>query len=145
MHSNRLALGVTVVTLSAAMLVWFHLFAFSKVVYLPAWASLLPLPPFVGDVVAMPFLMPVAFLSLSVRAPCKGTVWAAALSPVTALVVYALTPLHQHSGLPLNLLVQYILLAVLGCLLPGSLLLGLRAVSRFVGDRLTTQSRRDAA
>jgi hypothetical protein len=127
MHRDQIALGVSTVALGAAMLAWFDLFAFSKVVYVPHWASFLPGPPFAGAFVATPFLIPVALLSHSLRAAGKGVLCAAALSPVPALVVYALAPLHQHSGLPLNLLVQYILLAVLGCLLPGSVMLGFRA------------------
>jgi hypothetical protein len=128
MHRDHIALGVSTVALGAAMVAWFDLFAFSKVVYVPDWAPFLPTPPFAGAIVAMPFLIPVVLFSHSLRAACTGVIFAAALSPVPALVVYALAPLHQHSGLPLNLLVQYVLLAVLGCLLPGSVMLGLRLV-----------------
>lgn len=128
---DRIALGVSVVALAVAMVAWFDLFAFSKVVYVPRWASFLPLPPFAGTFVAIPFLIPVVFFSHNLRAAWKGILRAAAGSPVPALVVYALTPLHQHSGLPLNLLVQYSLLALLGCLLPGLIMLGVRtAVTR---------------
>jgi hypothetical protein len=128
MHRDQVAMGVSTAALGAAMVAWFDLFAFSKVVYVPDWASFLPTPPFAGAIVAMPLLIPVALFSHSLRATCTGVLFAAALAPVPALVVYALAPLHQHSGLPLNLLVQYVLLAVLGCLLPGLVMLGLRVV-----------------
>ncbi|MFC4309462.1 hypothetical protein ACFPN2_10255 [Steroidobacter flavus] len=119
---------MSAVALAVAMVAWFDLFAFSKVVYMPRWAAFLPMPPFAGAVIAIPFLIPIAFFSHSLRAARLGILWTAALAPVPAMVVYALTPLHQHSGLPLNLLVQYSLLALIGCLLPGAVMLGFRMV-----------------
>jgi hypothetical protein len=127
---DRIVLGVSVVTLAVAMVAWFDLFAFSKFGHVPRWASLLPMPPFTGAFIAIPLLIPVVFFSRSLRVAYKGLLIAAALSPVPALLVYALTPLHQHAGLPLNLLVQYSLLAVLGCLVPGAVMLGLRRMLR---------------
>ena len=123
-------LGVSLAALAVAMVAWFDLFAFSKIVYVPRWAPFLPLPPFAGTFIAIPFLIPVVLFSHNVRAAWKGILWTAALSPVPAMIVYALTPVHQHSGLPLNLLVQYSLLAVLGCLLPGTVMLGFRVAFR---------------
>lgn len=131
---DRIVLGVSVATLAVAMVAWFDLFAFSKIVYVPRWASLLPMPPFAGAFIAIPFLIPVVFFSHSLRLAYKGLLIAAALSPVPALVAYALTPLNQHAGLPLNLLVQYSLLAVLGCLVPGAVMLGLRSVLRRIAE-----------
>jgi hypothetical protein len=135
MQRDRTALIVSTIALGVAMLAWFDLFAFSKVVYLPDWASLLPTPPFTGVVLAIPFLIPVVHFSHSLRAASKGTLCAAALAPLPSLVVYGLAPLHQHSGLALNLLIQYIVLAVLGCLLPGSVMLGFRMVLKNMVDR----------
>lgn len=130
MPRNKIVLGVSVAALAVAMVAWFDLFAFSKIVYVPRWASFLPLPPFAGTFIAIPFLIPVVFFSHNVRAAWKGILWTAALSPVPAMIAFALTPLNQHSGLPLNLLVQYSLLAVLGCLLPGTVMLGFRIAFR---------------
>lgn len=140
MHRDQVAFGVSTIVLAAAMLAWFDLFAFRKIVYLPEWASFLPLPPFAGAVVAIPLLIPVVFLSHNLRAACRGTLRAAAFSPVPALVAYALTPAHQHSGLPMNLLVQYAVLAVLGCLLPGLIMLGFRVVLQSIAVRITAAS-----
>lgn len=126
MHRDRIALGVSAVALAVAMVAWFDLFAFSKIVYVPRWAAFLPMPPFAGAVLAIPLLIPVVFFSHSVRAAGKGLLRTAALSPIPALLVYALTPLNQHAGLPLDLLVQYGLLALIGCLLPGAVMLGVR-------------------
>lgn len=128
MRKDRIAVAVSASALAVAMVAWFDLFAFSKIAYVPRWASFLPLPPFAGAFLAIPFLIPVVFFSHSLRAAGKGLLRTAALSPVPALLVFALTPLNQHAGLPLNLLVQYGLLALVGCLLPGAVLLGLRAV-----------------
>lgn len=145
MKRDRLAFAVSAAVLATAMWHWFDMFAFSKVVYVPQWASLLPLPPLAGSFVAIPFLIPVACMTQNMRAGCKGVVWAAVVSPVPALVAYALAPSHQHAGLPLNLLVQFTTLSVLGCLFPGSVMLGLRAVFALVTERVTTRSRGGAA
>lgn len=130
MHKDRVALGVSVIALAVAMVAWFDLFAFSKIVYVPRWASFLPMPPFAGAFLAIPFLIPVVFFCHSLRAAGKGLLRTAALSPVPAMIVYALTPLNQHAGLPINLLVQYSLLALIGCLLPGAVMLGFRILFR---------------
>jgi hypothetical protein len=137
-----MVLGVSTIALAVAMAAWFDLFAFSKIVYVARWASFLPLPPFAGTFIAIPFLIPIVLFSHGLRAAYKGLLVAAALSPVPALVVYALTPLNQHAGLPLNLLVQYSLLALLGCLLPGAAMLGLRSVFRRIRSKQRNREQR---
>lgn len=42
LNRNQLALGISIVALSVAMVVWVELFIFSKVVHLPQWADVLP-------------------------------------------------------------------------------------------------------
>lgn len=145
MQNDRTSLVVTAIALGSAMWVCFDLFAFSKVVYVPHWASMLPLPPLAGSFIALPCLIPVVLMTQNARAGFRGVVCAAFVSPIPALVAYAFTPAHQHSGLPLNLLVQFAVLAVLGCLLPGSAMLGIRVAFNVVAERLTTRSRGDAA
>ena len=103
-------------------------FAFAKIVYMPAWAALLPSAFLAPCVIALPCLVPAALFTTSVRAGVRSLLWVALLAPMPALVMYAANPIHQHSGLPLNLAFQYVWIVGSGLLLPASGLLGVRTI-----------------
>jgi hypothetical protein len=144
MQRDRVAVMASTAALAIAILVWFEIFAFAKIVHMPKWAGLLPSPLWAPCVVALPFLVPATWLTTSLGSAARSLVWVGFLSPLPALAIYALNPLHQHSGLLLNLAFQYVWLFGVASLLPGGILLSARAILRFAVNRLTNARRRRA-
>lgn len=142
MERNHVATIVSTAGLASAIAVWFEIFAFAKTVHMPAWAFLLPSPFLASCIIALLCLTPAALITTSTGAAVRGLVWAVLLSPILALVIYAADPVHQHSGLPLNLAFQYGWIVVTGLLLPSASLLGIRVVLGVVAPRLTSAWRR---
>jgi hypothetical protein len=144
MQKNRMITALSAAGLASAILVWFELFAFAKIVYMPAWAALLPSAFLAPCVIALPCLVPAALFTTSIRAGVRSLLWVVLLAPMPALVVYAANPVHQHSGLLLNLAFQYVWIVGSGLLLPASGLLGVRAILKSMASWLTNARRRRA-
>jgi hypothetical protein len=144
MQKNHMITALSAAGMASAILVWFELFAFAKVVYMPAWAALLPSVFLAPCVIALPCLVPAALFTTSIRAAFRSLLGVVLLAPLPALVMYAANPLYQHSGLPLNLAFQYLWIAGSGLLLPASGLLGVRAIFESMASWRTSARRRRA-
>lgn len=135
MNRNRLALIASTFLLSAAMFIWADLFNFSKVVYLPAWTKVLPAPINVPAYLAFTCLVPAAFVADSLRSACLAVAQSVLLSPLAAIVAYALNPIHQDKYLLANSLFNYVFIVLFHCLIPALLLVGVRAAIHYTLGR----------
>lgn len=130
---NQLALALSIIPLSIAMIVWPELFLWSKVVHLPNWAKLLPAPIFAGAYVSLLCLLPAAFLTESFASAKRALLMAVAITPAAAIVPYALNPIYFDKYLPFNVVFHY-LWVILFCLLLPALILGtIRKFASFLG------------
>jgi hypothetical protein len=113
------------------MVIWVDLFIFSKVVYLPAWANVLPAPILAPAFLAFVCLIPAAVVPDTLG----GARWAVArsvlLSPLTAIAAYALNPANQDRFLPANAIFNYLWIVLFHCLVPALLLVIVRGVFHY--------------
>jgi hypothetical protein len=144
MQKNHTITALSAAGLASAIVAWFELFAFAKIVHMPAWAALLPSVFLAPCVIALPCLVPAALFTTSIGAAFRSLLWVALLAPMPALVMYAANPIHQHSGLPLNLAFQYVWIVGSGLLLPATGLLGVRATLQSMASWRANARRRRA-
>jgi hypothetical protein len=113
------------------MLIWVDLFTFQKVVYLPAWAKILPAPLMAPAYLAFVCLIPAAFVANTLKGSILTVTKSVLLSPLTAIAAFALNPAHQDGSLTVNVLFNYVWIVLFHCLLPALLLVGARAVLHY--------------
>jgi len=135
LNRNQLALGISIVALSVAMVVWVDLFIFSKVVHLPQWADALPWPIFAPSFLVFFCLIPAAFGPDSFKSACHAIIFSLLVSPIAAVIAYAVNPLYQDRFLPANALFNYFWVIGFHCLAPAMLLLAVRAIVYFTRQR----------
>jgi len=131
-NRNQLALGISIVALSVAMVVWVELFTFSKVVHLPQWADALPWPIFAPSFLVLFCLIPAAFGTDTFKSAYKAIIFSLLVCPLAAVVAYALNPLNQTRFLPANALFNYFWVIGFHCLIPALLVLVTRAIFDFI-------------
>jgi len=131
LNRNQLALGISIVALSVAMVVWVDLFIFSKVVHLPQWADALPLPILAPSFLVFFCLIPAAFGPDSFKSACHAIIFSLLVCPIAAVISYAVNPLYQDWFLPANALFNYFWVIGFHCLVPAMLLLAVRAIVYF--------------
>ena len=132
MTRNNIALFASTLLLSAAMVTWVDLFTFSKVVYLPAWAKVLPIPIMVPAYITFVCLIPVTFIANSLASARVAIAKSVLLSPLAVIAIYALNPSHQNRFLFANAFFNYAFIVLYHCLLPALLLVGVRSVFHYM-------------
>jgi hypothetical protein len=131
MKRSQAASIASTLLLSAAIVIWIDLFAFSKTVHLPAWTSVLPMPMMTPAYLAFICLIPAAVVASSLKNACVAVTKSVLLSPLAAMAAYALNPAYQDRFLPINLLFNYVWIVLFNCLLPAMLLVGARAAFHY--------------
>lgn len=132
MTRNNIAFLTSTILLSAAMVIWVDLFTFSKVVYLPAWTRVLPIPIMVPAYIAFFCLIPATFLADTLASTRVAIAKSVLLSPLAAIAIYALNPSHQNRFLFANTLFNYVWIVLFHFLLPALLLVGTRSIFHYV-------------
>lgn len=127
MNLNRLAFFASMVALSAAMVIWGDLFRWSKVTYLPEWAKALPAPLMLPSYLAFICPLPAVLITDSLASARAAVVRSVLLSPLAAVIAYALNPLHQDRFLVANMLFNYVWIVLFFCVLPAVLVVLIRA------------------
>lgn len=135
MNRNQLALSISIIALSTAMLVWVELFVFSKVVYLPGWTHILPWPMFAPSFLACICLLPAAFGTDSLASSRKAITVSVLIPPIAAVAAYSLNPLYQDRFLPANALFNYFWVIGFHCLAPALILYSVRLLIHFTNRR----------
>jgi hypothetical protein len=135
MNRNHIAFLTSTFLLSAVMVIWLDLFTFSKEIYLPAWANVLPIPIMVPAYFAFFCLTPAAFIANTPASARIAIAKSVLLSPLAAIAIYAFNPSHQNSFLLSNALYNYVWIVLFHCLLPALLLVGARTVFHYVLKR----------
>ena len=135
LNRNQLALGISIVALATAMLVWVDLFIFSKVVYLPGWAHILPWPMLAPSLLAGVCLLPAAFGPDSLAASRKAITVSVLITPIAAVAAYSLNPLYQDRFLPANALFNYFWVIGFHCVAPALILYSVRLLIHFTTRR----------
>jgi hypothetical protein len=132
MTRNNIAFLASTFFLSVAMVIWVDLFTFSKVVYLPAWAKVLPIPIMVPAYIAFLCLIPATIIANTLASTRVAIAKSVLLSPLAAIAIYALNPSHQNRFLFANALFNYVWIVLFHFLLPALLLIGARTIFHFV-------------
>lgn len=127
MNRNHLAFLVSLVALSATTVVWGDLFRWSKVVHLPEWAKVLPVPIMLPSYLAFVCLLPAAFAADSLAAARGAVLKCMLLAPLASTTAYSLDPLHQNRFLFANVLFNYAWIVLFFCALPALLVILMRA------------------
>ena len=126
---GRLAfgLGVSSITLAVVMMLWPQFFLFSKVVYLPAWASALPAPFSLPALLAAVCLAPAAFVPCPLKQAVGATFGASAAA--STILVFASLSRWPKGYVLANAAFNYAW-ALFPCLAAAIILLALRLVAR---------------
>lgn len=132
MNRNFVAFIASTLLLSAAMIIWVDLFTFSKVVYRPAWAKVLPMPRMVPAYLAFVCLIPAAVVASTPKDALLAVTKSFLLSPLAAIAAFALNPAHQYWFLPINMLYNYVWIVLFHCILPALLLVSARGIFHYV-------------
>ena len=135
LNRNQLALGISIIALATAMFAWVDLFVFSKVVYLPSWAHILPWPMLAPSFLAGVCLLPAAFGTDSLAASRKAITVSVLVTPISAVAAYSLNPLYQDRFLPANALFNYFWVIGFHCLAPALILYSVRLLIYFTNRR----------
>ena len=125
---DQLSTILSLILLSISMVVWVDLFIFSKVVYLPSWAEMLPVPMMAMSILVFICLIPAAFFTKTLQSACWAVMLTILISPFSALVAYALNPLYQGKYLLGNIVFNYFFIVSVGCFVPAFFSIGFRAV-----------------
>lgn len=131
---NHLALALSAIPLAIAMLAWPELFLWSKVVHLPSWTELLPMPLFAGAYISFLCLLPAAFFTESFAGAKRALLMAVIITPVAAVATYAFNPIHHNKYLPFNVVFHYVWVILFCLLLPAVILGTIRKLASFRGQ-----------
>jgi hypothetical protein len=137
MKRNQLVFILSTFLLSLAILIWFDFFSFSKVIYLPAWAKVLPFSIHTPAYIVFFCLIPVALFTDTITNASRLTLKSAFLSPVLGLIIYAFSGNFLSVGNAfLNTLFSYMFILLFHSLIPVVLLIMLRAaIIHFIPQR----------
>jgi hypothetical protein len=102
LNRNRIAFYISVVALSAAMVIWGDLFRWSKSVYIPDWAKALPHPMRLPSYLTFVCLLPAALGTDSLASALGAVLKAVLIAPIAAVIAYAVTPGALNASLPFN-------------------------------------------
>ncbi|MDP3537502.1 MAG: hypothetical protein Q8S26_02230 [Azonexus sp.] len=129
MNRDRLSTLTSLALLATAMLIWADIFNFSKTIYLPGWATLLPSPVNAPTYLTLLCLIPAALASTSITRAIRSISICIVVAPLFAVAIYALNPIHQNAYLFANALFSYVWIVLFHCAAPALLLLASRAAA----------------
>ena len=132
MNRDRISTLTSLALLSAAMVIWADIFNFSKTVYLPEWAKLLPSPINAPAYLTLLCLIPAALASTSVQHAAQNVAASVFVAPLFAIAAYALNPIHQNTYLIANALFSYGWIVLFHCAVPAFLLLAIRLAAHYI-------------
>ena len=135
MNRDRIFTLISLVLLSISMSVWAEIFNFSKIIYLPEWTKVFPHPINAPSYLVLVCLMPVAFVSTTVRLAVQGVAVSVFVAPLFAVLTAALNPTHQSVYLFANMLFNYWWIVLFHCTVPACLLLVTRVLVRFINEK----------
>jgi len=140
MYRNRLAFLGSLIALSAATVIWGDLFRWSKVVYIPKWAEILPAPIYLPAYLAFVCLLPAAFATDSSEIARASVLKCVLLAPVASIAAFALSALHPPpfisvSHLIINTLFHYIWIVLFFCALPAFFVVLIRTLSSMLAKQ----------
>ena len=127
MNRNRIAFSASLVTLSAAMVIWGDLFRWSKVTYLPEWAHALPASLMLPSYLTFVCLLPAALGTVSLANARAFVLKTVLVAPIAAVIAFAVSPQHQNAALLFNALFHYVWIVLFFCALPAILAILIRA------------------
>jgi hypothetical protein len=131
MNRDRISTLASLALLAAVMVGWADIFNFSKTVFLPEWAKLLPSPINTPAYLTLLCLIPAAFASTSIQRAVQSVAATVFIAPLFATATYALNPIHQDTYLLANVLFNYVWVVLFDCAVPALLLLAIGVVAHY--------------